>query len=72
MEEMFIGTNANGLVVGDPTVLAKALPNDPESCDMVKDQLYTASTEVKPYVDVEDSAASVSLSTIATEPEFCM
>lgn len=71
MEKMFIGTNPKGLIVGDPTVLAKAFPKDAKSCDMVQDQLITASTEVRPYVDVEDSVASVSLS-IATEPELCM
>lgn len=70
MEEMFIGTNANGLVIGDPTVLARAVAKDVESEDMLRDQLITASTEVTPYVDVKDDVASISIA--AAEPELCM
>lgn len=70
MEEMFIGTNSNGLVIGDVSILSRAVPQDQESRDMIVDQMLSAATAT-PYVDVEDTVASVSISA-AVEPELCI
>ena len=74
MEEMFIGTNANGLIVGDPTVLARAAVKDVESEDMIRGQLITSSTEVTPYVDEQDAVETVSFSDVVKDVELepCM
>ena len=70
MEEMFIGTNANGIVIGGASILSKAAPKDVESRDMIVEQMVSAA-EATPYVEpVETADASVMIS--ATEPELCM
>ena len=72
MEEMFIGTNSNGLVIGDANVLSRAVPQDQESRDMIVNQMVSAA-EATPYVEtVEETVADPVMFSAAPETEFCM
>lgn len=70
MEEMFIGTNSKGLIVGDPSVLSRALPQDQESREMIVEQIVDAATAT-PYVETADSV-EMSAIAAAVEPELCV
>lgn len=70
MEEMFIGTNSKGLVIGDVSVLSKALPQDQESRDMIVEQMVDGATAT-PFTETVDLTGTVSISA-AVEPELCI
>lgn len=71
MEEMFIGTNANGLVVGDVSVLNRAVPQDQESRDMIVEQMVSAAS-AEPYTETVEEAVAAPIAFSAAEPELCM
>ena len=70
MEEMFIGTNSKGLVIGDVSVLSKALPQDQESRDKIVEQMVDGATAT-PFTETVDLTETVSISA-AVEPELCI
>ena len=70
-EEMFIGRNDKGLVVGDPSVLVNAHPQDKGSVEMLLNQKIDGAMAV-PYVEETVAEESVSAIMPAVEPELCM
>lgn len=71
MEEMFIGTNSNGLVIGDANILSRADAKDVESRDMILNQMVNAAS-AQPYVESVEETVESSISFSAAEPELCM
>ena len=70
-EEMFIGRNDKGLVVGDPSVLVNAHPQDKGSVEMLLNQKIDGAMAV-PYVEEVVAEESVSAIMPTVEPELCM
>lgn len=71
-QNMFIGTNDKGLVIGDPSVLKLANPQDQESREMIVEQMVDGATAV-PYVEEAENVVeqdTVSIPVVEAEP--CM